>query len=153
MRPQFVTKPAFTVIGLKIRTTPMSPEIPQLWGEFAPRIDEVQHTTEPNVSYGLMGHYDQVVGTFDYMAGVSVEQVANLPAGMAAWDVPASTYAVFDATLSTIGAVFGHIYNSWLATSDYQQTTDLNFERYGETFNPDDPNSTMSIYVPVQKKI
>jgi len=152
MQPQIVTKPAFTVVGMQIRTTPMSPEIPALWDKFVPRIDEVQQMAEPYVSYGLMGHYDQAVGTFDYMAGVSVKQIANLPAGMSVWSVPDSTYAVFDATLSTIGQVFGEIYNNWLATSGYQQSRDLNFEYYGESFNPKDTNSTISIYIPVEKK-
>lgn len=152
MQPRFVTKPAFTVIGMQIRTRPMTPEIPALWAQFAPRIDEVPSIAEPHVSYGLMGHYDQAAGTFDYMAGVSAEQTDDLPAGMTTWRVPAYTYAVFDTTLATIGDVFGQIYGSWLPSSGYQQATDTNFERYGESFNPENPNSPMSIYIPVEKK-
>jgi AraC family transcriptional regulator len=98
-----------------------------------------------------MGHYDEKTGTFDYMAGVAVEKAVALPAGMAQWEVPASTYAVFEATLPTIGQVFGDIYNTWLPTSGYQQAAGPNFEHYGETFNPDDPTSILSIYIPVEK--
>ena len=36
MQPQFVTKPAFTVVGLLIHTKPMAREIPELWGQFGP---------------------------------------------------------------------------------------------------------------------
>lgn len=151
MQPQIVSKPAFTVVGMQIRTTPMNPEIPQLWDRFAPRIDEVAGIAEPHVSYGLMGHYDEKMG-FDYMAGVAAQQTDNLPAGMTTWEVPAYTYAVFEATLPTLGEVFGHIYNSWLADSDYRASTDVNFEQYGENFNPHDPNSKMSVYIPVEKK-
>ena len=53
MQPQFVTKPAFTVVGLLIHTRPMAREIPELWGQFGPRMDEVQQVAEPGVSYGL----------------------------------------------------------------------------------------------------
>jgi hypothetical protein len=61
-------------------------------------------------------------------------------------------YAVFDATIPTLDEVIGRIYNSWLATSDYQPATGFNFERYGETFDPHDPNSTVNIYIPAEKK-
>ena len=53
MQPQFVTKSAFTVVGLLIHTRPMAREIPDLWGQFGPRMDEVQQVAEPGVSYGL----------------------------------------------------------------------------------------------------
>ena len=149
MQPQFVTKPAFTVVGLRIHTKPMTPEIPQLWDQFVPRIDEVQHVSEPGVSYGLMDNFDQQRSVLDYMAGNPVEQVDDLPTGMTSWDVPANTYAVFETTLSTIGETFGAIYNAWLPTSGYQPAAGPYFERYPETF-PDNP--TLSIYIPVAKK-
>jgi len=151
MQPQFISKPAFTVVGMQIRTTPMNPEIPQLWDRFAPRIEEVEGIVEPHVSYGLMGRYDEKMG-FDYMAGVAAEQTSVLPAGMTTWEIPAHTYAVFEATLPTLGEVFGHIYNNWLADSGYRPSTDVCFECYGESFNPQDPNSKMSVYIPVQTK-
>ena len=150
MEPKIVVKPAFTVVGMLIHTKPMTPEIPQLWGKFAPQIDEVQHQAEPNASYGLM-LFDQESGDLDYMAGVSVEQAGDLPAGMTRWDVPAASYVVFESTLSAIGDTFGHIYNTWLPTSGYQQAAAPYFERYGETFDPDDPSS-LSIYIPLESK-
>ncbi|MCB9077615.1 MAG: AraC family transcriptional regulator [Anaerolineaceae bacterium] len=152
MQPQFITKPAFTVVGLLIHTTPMTPEIPQLWDQLVPRMAEIPHGAEPGVSYGLMDHYDNETGMFDYMAGNSVEKVIDLPAGLTRWDVPANTYAVFEATLPTLNEVFGSIYNTWLPTSDYQQADGPNFERYGETFNPADPAPKLEIYIPVKRK-
>ena len=151
MQPQFVTRPAFTVVGMLIHPKPMSPEIPQLWQQFGPRMGEVQHLAEPGVSYGLMDHFDQELGQLDYMAGESVTQVVDLPAGMTTWQVPANTYAVFETTLPTIGKTFDFIYNSWLPTAGYHQAAAPYFERYGETFEPDDSTSTFSIYIPVEK--
>jgi AraC family transcriptional regulator len=148
MQPQFVTKPAFTVVGLLLHTQPMTPEIPQLWDKFVPRIDEIQHGAEPHVSYGLMESFDQM-SRLDYMAGVSVETVDGLPEGMAQWNVPANTYAVFETTLSTIGDTFGYIYNTWLPTSGYRPAVGAYFERYGETFSPENPS--LSIYIPIAK--
>jgi AraC family transcriptional regulator len=149
MQPQIITKPAFTVVGLRIRTQPKTPEIPALWDQFGPRIDEIADGAEPYVSYGLMEH-NQDMTVLDYMAGNAVTQVVELPAGMSRWDVPANTYAVFPATLATIGQTFDHIFNTWLPASGYQPTAGPYFERYGEDFSMDNP--LLSIYIPVEKK-
>jgi len=150
MQPQFVTKPAFTVVGLLIHTQPKAQEIPALWDLFVPRMDEVPYGAEPYVSYGLIDHFKPELGQLDYMAGNAVAQVVDLPADMTRWDVPANTYAVFETTLATISDTFDYIYGAWLPTSGYQQVTGPYFERYGETFSPDNP--TLAIYIPVAKK-
>ena len=152
MQPQFVTKPAFTVVGLLIHTKPKAQEIPDLWPQFVLRMKEVQYLAEPGVSYGLMGNFDHLAGKLDYMAGIAVEKVVILPAGMTRWDGPANTYAVFETTLPNIFQTFDYIHQSWLPTSDYQQSAGPHFERYGEPFNPEDPTSKFSIYTPVAKK-
>jgi len=152
MQPQIITKAAFTVVGLRIHTKPMTEEIPALWGQFGPRMGEAQHLAEPGASYGLMDNFDQKLSELDYMAGESVLKADDLPAGMTRWDVPANTYAVFETTIPTIGETYGHIYNTWLPTSGYQHAVGPYFERYGETFEPDDPASTLKIYIPVEKK-
>lgn len=149
MQPQFVTKPAFTVVGLRLHTKPMAPEIPALWDQFVPRMDEIAHGAEPHVSYGVMAHNPEMT-ELTYMAGNAVTGVTELPAGMSRWDIPANTYAVFEATLANIGQVFDYIHNTWLPMSDYQQVAGPYFERYGESFSPDNP--VLSIYIPVEKK-
>lgn len=149
MQPEIVTKPAFTVIGLLLHTKPMATEIPQLWDKFVPRMDEIAHVAEPHVSYGLMQH-DGSMTQLDYMAGSSVTQADEVPAGMVRWDVPANTYAVFETNIATIGETFGYIYNTWLPTAAYQPVAAPYFERYGEKFSPDNP--VLAIYIPVQKK-
>ncbi len=149
MQPQLITKPAFTVVGLRLHTKPQSPEIPALWDRFVPRMEEIRHGAEPHASYGIMTHNTEMT-ELTYMAGNAVTQVDELPAGMSRWDIPANTYAVFEATLTTIGQVFGYIHNTWLPTADYQQVDAPYFERYGEDFSPDHP--VLSIYIPVAKK-
>ena len=151
MQPKIIKKPAFTVVGMRILTKPMTPEIPNLWQQFAPRIDEVAAIAEPHVSYGLMS-YDQERNALDYMAGVSVTSTADLPSGMTTWEIAPATYAVFEATLATIGEAFGYVYDTWLPTADYQHATAPYFERYGEEFDPSIPTSKLEIYIPVEKK-
>ncbi|MBX3013672.1 MAG: AraC family transcriptional regulator [Caldilineaceae bacterium] len=149
MQPQIITKPAFTVVGLLVHTIPKSPEIPQLWEEFVPRMDEIAQGAEPDVSYGVMAH-NEAMNKLDYMAGMAVAQVDELPPGMNRWDLPANTYAVFATTLAMVGETFGYIFNQWLPTADYQAVDAPYFEYYGEDFSPAHP--ALSIYIPVQKK-
>lgn len=152
MEPQFVTKPAFTLVGMLLHATPMTPEIPRLWDRFGPRIDEIAHQAEPQTSYGVMDHFDEATSQFDYLAGCSVTAVETLPAEMQRWDVPANTYAVFTTPLPTLGQVWGYIYDTWLPASGYRQGAGPYFERYGEQFSPEDPTSTFDIYIPVEKQ-
>ncbi|HAJ35821.1 MAG TPA: AraC family transcriptional regulator [Chloroflexi bacterium] len=151
MQAQFVTWPAFTIVGMVLRATPMTPEIPKLWDRFFPRIDEIAHLSEPDVSYGVIDHYDPEAHQFDYMAGCAVTTVDALPTGMQRWDVPANTYAVFSTTLPLLGQVMEQIYNTWLPASGHRRGAGPYFERYDERFNPADPTSTFAIYIPIEK--
>ena len=150
--PRIVRKEAFTAVGMMIRTTAMSPEIPQLWDRFVPRIDEVPSIAEPRVSYGLMVNFNPTEGRFDYMAAVSVAGSPQLPDGMAALEVPGCTYAIFTTTLADIGKAFAHIYQDWLPNSGFESADAPQFERYDESFDPADPNSRIEIYVPVKDR-
>ena len=42
MEPEFVTKAAFTVIGMKYRGKPEGDDIPQLWRAFGARMADIQ---------------------------------------------------------------------------------------------------------------
>jgi AraC family transcriptional regulator len=150
MQPQFITKPAFAVVGLHRRATPKSPAIPALWDQFVPRMGEIPHQATEQASYGVMDNYDHAQGEFDYIAGNPVDKVGNLPAGMVRWEIPANTYAVFETSIPKLGETFDFIYGQWLPTSDYQQTAGPYFERYGEDFRPDNP--VMSVYISVEKR-
>lgn len=153
MRPTLVTKPAFVVVGLRLRTKAMSPEIPALWGRFVPRIAEIASLTEPRVTYGLMGNFDRATCELDYLAGVAVSNIATLPAGMTRWEVPAATYAVYEMTIPTIGETLKKIYGEWLPASSCRTAAGTQFERYGESFDAADPASVFSLYLPVEQPV
>lgn len=148
MQATFITKPAFTIVGLRINTKPKSAEIPKLWDAFMPRIAELQNVSEPYISYGVM----QSMGdALDYMAGIPVNKIDTLPSGMQAWDIPEQTHAVFEASLPTIMEVFDYIYQSWLPASGYQHANSPILERYGEAFSPENP--VLEIYIPITEKV
>ena len=149
MALKIVERPAFTVVGMEIVTRPKSTEIPDLWPKFVARIDEIQDTREPRVSYGVMWN----AGSMDvlhYLAAVSVATRARVPKGMTLLTLPASTYASFRYPLSGLSRGFGEIFNHWLPSSGYAQTPCPYFERYDETFDPRNPDSLVEICLPIR---
>ena len=144
-----VERPALNVVGLQIRTKPMSPEIPALWPKFVARIPEIPDPAEPKVSYGVMKYE---AGTLTYSATVSVKGRSPAPAGMVAITLPAGTYATFAYPISGLQKGFGEIYNQLLPASNYVQEPGLFFERYDEKFDPRDPNALVEICLPVRPK-
>ena len=101
--------PILTVVGMRVRVKPMSAQISQVWESFLTRIDEIAYRIDPDVTVGVMGHWDQALNQFDYQAGVLVSDARTVPSGMVRWEVPAAMYAVFDATPATISDVFEQV--------------------------------------------
>jgi len=149
MTLKIVDRPAQTVVGLQIRTKPMSPEIPALWPKFVARIDEIPNPAEPNVSYGVM---KLDAGTLEYTAAVSVKAADRIPSGMVAATLPAGTYALFSYPLSGLGKGFAEIHNQIMPASNYQSVAAPFFERYDEKFDARNPQSAVEIWIPVRPK-
>jgi AraC family transcriptional regulator len=144
-----VERPVQTVVGLQIRTRPMSPDIPALWPKFVPRIDEIANPAEPNVSYGVMRNDGP---TLEYAATVSVTSASRIPAGMVSIVLPAGTYAFFSYPLSGLGKGFGEIHNQLIPASRFEQGDGPFFERYDEKFDPRNPQSAVEIWIPVRPR-
>ncbi len=151
MEPIIVSRPAFTVAGMKCRGKNEQNEIPQLWSQFGPRMGEIKHKVDRDIAYGVMGNLDESSGEFDYVAAIEVESADDLPNGMVSWEVPEQTYAVFTCTLPTIGKAYKHASEKWLPQSGYRRGTDVEFELYDKDFDPGDPSSEMTIYIPIRK--
>jgi AraC family transcriptional regulator len=150
MTIEILERPALRVVGMAIRTRPMSPEIAALWPRFVARIDEIANPAEPRVSYGFMRQEND---TLYYMAGVSVSAPGPIPPGMESQVIPAGTYASFSYPLSGLGKGFGEIYGQLLPSSGYAQLPGQPlFERYDEKFDPGDPASLVQIGIPVRRK-
>jgi AraC family transcriptional regulator len=148
-----VERPALTVMGLHIKTRPMSPDIPALWPRFMARLAEIEHPAEPDVSYGVMRHSPGDMAALDYWATVSVSRAGRTPAGMQSLTLPAGHYACFRFPLSDLAAGFGEIFEQRLPQSNYEQVDGPYFERYDEAFDPSQPNSLVEVCLPVRRKV
>ena len=149
MEPKIVTKPAFTVVGMKYRGENKNNEIAQIWQEFIPRMKEIKHTSNDEVSYGVCSDLEDI-DVFEYVAGMEVDSAAEIPEGMVSWGVPEQKYAVFACTLATLHAAYEHAFQAWLPQSGYQRGDSYDFELYDETFEGDSEGSVLYIYVPIK---
>lgn len=149
MAIEIIERPAITVVGMSIRTKPMSPEIPALWPKFVARIPEIQDQNEPRVTYGVMRDEKDVLL---YTAAVAVSAAGRVPQGMESFTIPASAYAVFRYPLSGLAKGFGEIFNRLLPASDYVQVSAPYLERYDESFNPHDSSSAVQICIAVRRR-
>lgn len=147
MEPEIVSKPSFTAVGMLYHGKNENQEIAQMWGQFNPRMHEIQNITDG--AFGVCGH-TQDDGNFDYLAGFAVSSVENIPAGMTTWEVPAQKYAVFPCSLPTLHKTYQYAFETWLPASGYKYTAGPDFEYYDESFDSDAEDSILHIYIPIE---
>ena len=150
MEPNIVRRKGFTVVGMKYRGKNENNEIPQMWQELGPRVEEIKDMVGPQVAYGISANMDMASGDFDYIAGFEVSSAETVPEGMVSFEVPGGKYAVFTTTLPKIGETFHHAYDTWFPQAGYAPTGDPEFEVYDERFDAQDPSSTFELYIPVK---
>ena len=148
--PDIVEKPAFSVVGLQYHGKNENDEIAQMWNELVPRIRDIESPTPSMVSYGVITEFDESTNEMEYVAGVEVNELSEVPDGMVSVEVPAQTYAVFPTTLPALHDTIARIYDEWLPDSDYERTSGPEFELYDEDFDPNDEDSELHLYIPVE---
>lgn len=146
MKPEIVNYSAFTAVGLMYHGTNEENEIPQVWRQLNARHHEIQNKT--GVAYGVCGEMEEN-GRFHYLAGFGVSSVMELPEGMAQWDVPAQTYAVFPCALHTLQQTYQYIFETWFPQSGYQKADGPDLEVYSEAFDML-TGEGVAIYMPVK---
>ena len=151
LNPSFETRPAFAVAGCGAVVAPNSPEIPEIWQRFVPRMGELTLRVG-EATYGLCCPPEEGAGSnFLYVAGVEVSSLAGLPDGMIGREIPEREYAVFahDKGLGPeLGQTFRTIFDDWLPNSGYK-ADGIDFEYYDARFNPMTNQGTFFIYVPI----
>jgi predicted transcriptional regulator YdeE/DNA-binding transcriptional MerR regulator len=153
MEPKFVNLPAFTVVGMSYVGKNENQEIAQMWGQFNPRSNQVQHAIHDAALGVCLMPPGLPEGVFEYVAGYKVEKVESVPEGMVAREVPAQQYAVFAhvGSLEKLHDTYAYIYHVWLPKSGYQRTDGPDFEYYDDDFKNFAPDSRFYLYVPVKK--
>ena len=151
MKPRFVSRHAFIVVGLKYRGATDGGQLPALWQAFNPRRSEINAALDSPESFGITHNFDHATNEFDYFAAIAVSQKKNIPSGMELIELPAQDYAVFDCTLQSLMETIQAIHSDWLPNSKHQRAPGPEFELYDENWNPDEGAFAMSIWIPILK--
>jgi AraC family transcriptional regulator len=157
MEPRIAHRPAFDVVGMAERFTPAtSSRIPELWGRFVARLDDVRQRRGV-ATYGVCVDADPASvdeAGFTYVAGVEVERVESIPGGMTALTVPAGRYAVFTHAghISRLKDTVKQIWGRWLPALPYRLVRRPDFELYDERWNPQTGRGEIELWVPIAEE-
>ena len=153
MEPKIITRPAFTMVGMRYFGNNQNQEISKLWGAANQHMDKVKNVAADWGAIGLCSMVpDAPAGEFEYVAGLVVSKVEDLPEGFVAREVPSYKYAVFThvGALSSLKDTYEYIYQTWLPQSGYELAGGIDFEYYDEDFKDFAPDSRFYIYVPIK---
>lgn len=149
--PRFETLEATIFAGLVERYGCQSPAgIPAQWQRFTPFLGSIPHQVAA-ATYGVIYNFD-ADGNFDYLCGVEIATVSNLPSGLTSIRVPGRKYAVFahHGHIASIRAVCSTIWKHWFPGSGCQAVEAPTLERYGSEFNPLTGLGGFEIWIPVE---
>ncbi|MBN1305735.1 MAG: GyrI-like domain-containing protein [Anaerolineales bacterium] len=154
MEPKIVTRPAFKAAGMSYVGKNEHGEIPQTWGVFNQRIEEIKnsrHVEHLGLCFSSIEGAKE--GEFEYVCAAVVDDDKNIPEGMVYREIPEYKYAVFThhGKLDTLGQTYGYIYNTWLPQSGLQLHPDkFDMEVYNEDYIHESDDSKFYIYVAIQ---
>jgi len=149
---RFVTKPAFSVVGLAYHGKNENNEIAQLWGEFNQKAGPPPAGS--NTAYGVCNMVPGLPeGHFEYLAGYELTAGQPVPEGMVVRQLPEYRYAVFahHGGIEGLRQTYQNIYQVWMPEAGLKPVVaGLDMEVYTDEFDGFSPKSVFYIYVPVQ---
>lgn len=152
MQVEIVQRKNAQVLGIMARINPMNADYGELWGKrFTPYEQVVEALAVESGYYGVYYGTDEP-GMVDFVAGMMVGQVADVPEGLTLRAVPGGTYAAFACTMSTIGQTWSNIYSQWLPASEYVEDEARPAMEYYPPDMSTGPDGVLTILVPLRHK-
>lgn len=158
MNPRIITLEPKQLVGHSLEMSLVNNATVQLWGQFAPRIKEVQNrASEDKISLQVYpsDYYQNFnpANTFIKWAAVEVTALDQLPEGMKSFLLEGGLYAVFDYKGSSADpSVFQYIFSEWIPSSPYWVDDRPHFEVLGAKYKNNDPESEEEIWIPIRAK-
>jgi AraC family transcriptional regulator len=157
LEPQIIEQQQMSLVGMHTQFYSVDSEknnigekLPRLWHDFQLRSEEIRYRIA-GLNYGVVQQSTSTPEQLDYYAAVQVKQTSELPDGMSAIDIPASTYAKFShrGAASKIDNTVNYIYSSWMLGSEHRHNYGPDLEIYNHLYHPTSDDSTMYYAVPI----
>jgi predicted transcriptional regulator YdeE len=128
MQPKVVELPGFSVIGIQVRTnnakeTAAGGVIPSQWEKFFKQgiADKIPHKIDPTI-YAVYANYaSDHNGDYDFIIGMKVSDVSNVPPGMVATKVPPGRYAIVPSATGPVSQVVPQAWQRVYSLDDAKQ--------------------------------
>jgi predicted transcriptional regulator YdeE len=149
MNAEIVNRSDARVLGIAARINPSEADYDDLWHRrFDPREPEVNPLAIDPGYVGVYYYGTGEPGMMDFVAGMIVGDVAEVPEGLVLRALPGGTYAAFSCTLRTLSETWRAIYAEWLPASGYAEDESRPGIEYFPpgTAGSDEP---ATIYVPI----
>lgn len=151
--PRFENGKALLLAGLAEHYTGETMAgIPGLWQRFAPYLGSIPGGVGKD-AYGVVISAPEGSEGFEYMAGVEVADISQVPKEFRTLRIPARRYAVFQhrGHVSDIRKTMHAIWNKWLPQSGHEAAGNPDFfEKYGEAFDPRTGLGGLEVWLPVK---
>ncbi|KPA99632.1 GyrI-like domain-containing protein [Pseudomonas asplenii] len=127
-----------------------SAAIPDLWDAFVPHIGNVPGQLGDE-TYGICCNPDGK-GGFEYIAGVAISRLDDLPELYRWVELQPQYYAVFEhhGPLATLKQTFEAIWQQWLPNSGHTAADAPEFERYSADFDPQAGTGKVEVWLPIR---
>lgn len=164
LEPEFITLPTLKIAGISVETsfenTRHYTDIPTLLNKYyANRLWETipnKVYTDYRTDYGFSSRYSSNGQDFDWVIGVKVKNIYDLPVGVVGKVVPKASYAVFRSLpsneynmIDNLIKTWRYIYFYWLPNSGYYHANTHELEAFSPEIDP----FTKYIHIPIIKKI
>ncbi len=155
MKLDIIDKPGFLIVGVRALWN-LDPDIlGSLWTtKVLPRRKEIK--AAPGTESSAFGVFaaipDDREGMFEYVAGMMVASLEDIPNGMVGWDIPEGTYVSAPATgLENIFPVYKELIEQWLPTSGYELAPSPVFTISPNAADPANPTALWQVNVQIRK--
>lgn len=156
LEPSILAIPAKRLVGLSQSMSIANDRTGELFQQFMPRKKEIANKVDA-VVWALQVYPTDYFSNFDpnktftKWALAEISKPGSIPANMETFDLPGGNYALFHYKgLSSDRRIFQHIFSEWLPNSGYRLDQRPHFERLGEKFRVNDPDSEEEIWIPIQ---
>lgn len=154
MKPEIIDKPAFLIVGVRTLWN-LTPEVPgSLWtNKVLPRRKEIK--AAPGTESSAFGVFSPIPDSggrlFDYVAGMMVTSLEDIPLGMVGWEIPEGTYvSVTTQGLTGIYKAYKDVVDGWLPGSGYVRVDGPVFSISSHINNPADPSAFWQVNIQIK---